>query len=153
MMAVAKYLKENESGLKRLFLLAGVADEERGSALGMEYLLDECGIHADYAIIPDVANNMQMIDVTEKGALFLEITSFGKQAHGSTPERGINAVWNMIAFLKPNQALQIQTCLSSIAFPSNNESGIDPWRNGSKYGACHLQGANRPALFAGRFAY
>lgn len=99
MMAVAKYLKENESGLKGLFLLAGVADEERGSALGMEYLLDECGIHADYAIIPDVANNMQMIDVTEKGALFLEITSFGKQAHGSTPERGINAVWNMIAFL------------------------------------------------------
>ncbi|WP_347272733.1 ArgE/DapE family deacylase [Candidatus Kuenenia sp.] len=99
MMAVAKYLKENESGLKGLFLLAGVADEERGSALGMEYLLDECGIHADYAIIPDVANNMQMIDVTEKGALFLEITSFGKQAHGSTPDRGVNAVWNMITFL------------------------------------------------------
>ncbi|MCF6147091.1 MAG: M20 family metallopeptidase [Candidatus Kuenenia sp.] len=99
LMAVAKYLKENESRLKGQFILAGVADEERGSALGMEYLLHECGIDADYAIIPDVGHNMQMIDVTEKGALFLEITSFGKQAHGSTPERGVNAVWNMITLL------------------------------------------------------
>jgi len=99
LIAVAKYLKENESGLRGQFILAGVADEERGSALGMEYLLNECGIHADYAIIPDVAHNMQMIDVTEKGALFLEITSFGKQAHGSTPDRGVNAVWNMITLL------------------------------------------------------
>ncbi len=100
LMAVARYLKEHESKLKGQFILVGAADEERGSALGLEYLLNECGIRADYAIIPDVAHNMQLIDVTEKGALFVEITSHGKQAHGSRPESGINAIWNMIALLE-----------------------------------------------------
>ncbi|MDN3510014.1 MAG: M20 family metallopeptidase [Candidatus Jettenia sp. CY-1] len=99
MMAVARFLKENESKLKGRFLLIGVADEERGSTLGLEYLLNECGISADFAIIPDVAHNMQIIDVTEKGTLFLEIASHGKQAHGSRPEMGINAIWNMIILL------------------------------------------------------
>jgi acetylornithine deacetylase/succinyl-diaminopimelate desuccinylase family protein len=108
MMAVAKFLKENESRLKGRFILIGVADEERGSTLGLEYLLNECGIKADYAIIPDVAHNMQMIDVTEKGALFLEITSHGKQAHGSRPETGINAIWNMIPLLERIKQLKFQ---------------------------------------------
>lgn len=100
MMAVAKFLKEHEPRLKGQFILAGVADEELGSTLGLEYLLNECGIKADYAIIPDVAHNMKLIDVTEKGALFLEITSHGKQAHGSRPETGINAIWNMLPLLE-----------------------------------------------------
>ncbi|TVM03320.1 MAG: hypothetical protein CV087_05840 [Candidatus Brocadia sp. WS118] len=108
MMAVARFLKENESKLKGQFILAGVADEERGSTLGLEYLLNECGIKADYAIIPDVAHNMQLIDVTEKGALFLEITSHGKQAHGSRPETGINAIWNMIHVLERIKQLKFQ---------------------------------------------
>ena len=108
MMAVAKFLKENESTLKGQFILAGVADEERGSTLGLEYLLNECGIKADFAIIPDVAHNMQLIDVTEKGTLFLEITSHGKQAHGSRPEMGINAIWNMIPLLERIKQLKFK---------------------------------------------
>ena len=108
MMAVAKFLKENESTLKGQLILAGVADEERGSTLGLEYLLNECGIKADFAIIPDVAHNMQLIDVTEKGTLFLEITSHGKQAHGSRPEMGINAIWNMITLLERIKQLKFK---------------------------------------------
>jgi len=108
MMAVAKFLKENESTLKGQLILAGVADEERGSTLGLEYLLNECGIKADFAIIPDVAHNMQLIDVTEKGTLFLEITSHGKQAHGSRPEMGINAIWNMIPLLERIKQLKFK---------------------------------------------
>jgi acetylornithine deacetylase/succinyl-diaminopimelate desuccinylase-like protein len=87
-------------------MLIGAADEEKGSRLGLEYLLDECGITADFAIIPDVANNMKIIDVGEKGTLFLNITSYGKQSHGSTPEKGINAVWNMIELL--NQVKELK---------------------------------------------
>lgn len=108
MMAVAKFLKEHESQLKGQFLIIGVADEERGSTLGLEYLLNECEIKADYAIIPDVGHNMQLIDVTEKGALFLEITSHGKQAHGSRPEMGINAIWHMIPLLERIKQLKFQ---------------------------------------------
>ena len=95
--------------------LIGAADEEKGSRLGLEYLLDECGITADYAIIPDVANNMKIIDVGEKGALFLNIISHGKQCHGSTPEKGTNAIWNMIELL--NQVKELKhKCISHELF-------------------------------------
>lgn len=80
-------------------LIAGVADEERGSSQGLEYLLREGKIAADLAIIPDTGGRMEKIDVAEKGALFLEVISHGRQAHGSSPEKGVNAVWNLIDLL------------------------------------------------------
>lgn len=85
--------------LRGSVLVAGVADEELGSACGLEYLLRERKVQADYAIVPDVAGNMKAIDVAEKGLAFVEIVSHGKQAHGSTPEKGVNAIWNLIAAL------------------------------------------------------
>ena len=115
MLVLAKLLKENESTLNGSLMLIGAADEEKGSRLGLEYLLDECGITADYAIIPDVANNMKIIDVGEKGALFLNIISHGKQCHGSTPEKGTNAIWNMIELL--NQVKELKhKCISHELF-------------------------------------
>lgn len=106
MMVLARFLKENESHLKGTFMIAGAADEETGSDLGAEYLVNECGLHADYAIVPDVSHNMQLIDISEKGALFLEIISYGKQAHGSTPNLGVNAIWNMMELLEKVRTLQ-----------------------------------------------
>ena len=111
MMAVARFLKENESKLKGQFILAGVADEERGSTLGLEYLLNECGIRADFAIIPDVAHNMQLIDVTEKGTLFLEITSHGKQAHGSQAGNGDKCNMEHDPHSGTHKTIEIQTYL------------------------------------------
>ena len=108
MLVLAKLLKDNESRLNGSFLLIGAADEEKGSGLGLKYLLDECGISADFAIIPDVAHNMKIIDVGEKGALFLNITSYGKQAHGSTPEKGSNAIWNMVELLNQLKNIKFQ---------------------------------------------
>ncbi len=108
MLVLAKLLKDNETRLNGSFLLIGAADEEKGSGLGLKYLLDECGISADFAIIPDVAHNMKIIDVGEKGALFLNITSYGKQAHGSTPEKGSNAIWNMVELLNQLKNIKFQ---------------------------------------------
>lgn len=115
MLVLSRFLKENESKLNGSFLLIGAADEEKGSSLGLKYLLDECKVTADFAIIPDVAHNMRMIDVGEKGALFLNITSHGKQAHGSTPEKGTNAIWNMIELLNQLKNIKFK-CLSHELF-------------------------------------
>ncbi len=114
-MILAKYLKEREGSLKGEFVLVGAADEERGSRLGLEYLLDECGLTADYAVIPDVSYAMRKIDVCEKGALFIEITSYGKQAHGSLPEQGVNAIWNMLELLNEIRSLPFK-CISHPLF-------------------------------------
>ncbi|HHT9152185.1 MAG TPA: M20 family metallopeptidase [Candidatus Hypogeohydataceae bacterium YC40] len=114
-MVLARFLKENESQLQGEFIVVGAADEERGSRLGLEYLLEECNLKADYAIIPDVSYGMRKIDVAEKGALFLEITSHGKQAHGSRPEEGINAIWNMTDLLQELKPLPFK-CTSHRLF-------------------------------------
>jgi len=99
MMLVARYLKDREAALPGQFFLVGAADEEAGSRLGMVYLLDECGLEAEAAIVPDAGHGMRLIDVGEKGVLFLRVTSVGRQAHGSEPDRGASAVWPVIDFL------------------------------------------------------
>lgn len=73
-----------------IYLIAA-ADEEMGSELGMIYLVEECGVRFDVAIIPD-GGRMDMSIYGEKGILWIEITSRGVQAHGSTPELGRNAI-------------------------------------------------------------
>ena len=85
--------------LDGIVILAGLADEERGSRLGLEYLLRERKLSVDYAIIPDIGGNMEKIGVAEKGLFQAEIISHGRQAHASTPEKGVNAISNLIAVL------------------------------------------------------
>lgn len=74
--------------------LALVADEETGSKLGIEYVLKNYDFFRkdDLIIVPDAGNaNGTMIEVAEKSILWLKIRTLGKQAHGSTPEKGINS--------------------------------------------------------------
>ncbi len=94
-----KILKKFEKQLKGQVVLACVADEEKGSKYGMYYLVDKGKVRGEYGIVPDVAHRMRRVYVAEKGLLLLKITSYGKQAHGSRPHKGVNAVWNMIEFL------------------------------------------------------
>lgn len=99
-LVLAKHLKKNEKKLKGQVLIAAVADEEKGSDLGIGYLLDEHKIKVDYAIIPDIGGYMKVIDIAEKGVLHVKVTAIGKQAHGSKPELGVNAILNMCRFLE-----------------------------------------------------
>ena len=99
MMVVADYLKAHEADLSGQLILAGCADEEAGSQLGMVYLLEACGLEADLAIVPDAGYEMREIDVGEKGALFLKVRAVGRQAHGSAPHKGASALWPVIDFL------------------------------------------------------
>ncbi len=107
MILAGEFLKRHEDALRGQLILIAVADEERGSTLGLRKLLDDGLIEADYAVVPDMGHNMKRIDVGEKGALFVEIVSHGKQAHGSTPHIGINAVWNMLSLLERIRELKI----------------------------------------------
>ncbi len=100
MMLAADYLKAHESLLAGQLILVGCADEEAGSGLGMVYLLEETGLEADLAIVPDSGSKMRQIDVGEKGALFLKVRAVGRQSHGSVPEKGASALWPMLDFLQ-----------------------------------------------------
>ncbi len=91
----AKVIWQLKDKLNGTFIVSGVADEERGSAYGTDYLMEEGLIDCDYAIIPDIGGNCKFIDVAEKGVLDIKITTKGRSAHGSTPELGINAIEKM----------------------------------------------------------
>jgi len=99
LLLAARCLKECFT-LRGTALFGAVADEERGSGLGLEWLLREGKLSADYAIIPDGGGNLREIDVAEKGLLVVEIVSHGIQAHGSRPEQGVNAIWNLMEALR-----------------------------------------------------
>jgi succinyl-diaminopimelate desuccinylase len=76
--------------LKLLF----VADEEVGSAFGIQYLLARHDLFRpdDLIIIPDGGDGEgRDIEVAEKNILWLKLTTKGKQCHGSTPDEGRNA--------------------------------------------------------------
>ena len=98
-MIAAESLAEavGEENIKGELLIAGLADEEATHEIdyGIGYLLEEKLIEPTYAIIPDIGMNMEKIDIAEKGRMVVEIKATGKQAHGSTPELGVNAVYMM----------------------------------------------------------
>ena len=86
----------HEEGLKPNYDIgiALVADEETGSEKGIDYVLSHS--HAfrkqDLIVVPDAGNEEgTMIEVAEKSLLWLKFRTEGKQAHGSTPEKGINS--------------------------------------------------------------
>lgn len=74
--------------------LAYVSDEETTSKMGIEYLLNE-GYFSDddIFIVPDWGSpEGDMIDVAEKDLIWLQFNILGKSTHGSTPDKGINAL-------------------------------------------------------------
>src|SRR5918911_248428 len=88
--ATKAFLAEHTDFDGAIYLIAA-ADEEMGSELGIIYLVEECGIKFDVAIIPD-GGRMDLSIYGEKGILWVEVGSRGVQAHGSTPELGRNAI-------------------------------------------------------------
>ncbi len=71
-----------------------VSDEETGSKKGIDYVLSHSNAFRkqDLIIVPDAGNEEgTMIEVAEKSILWLKFKTLGKQAHGSTPEKGINS--------------------------------------------------------------
>ncbi|HBG66578.1 MAG TPA: diaminopimelate aminotransferase [Treponema sp.] len=81
-----------EHTIKLLFM----ADEEFGSAYGMQYLvehhLDMFG-KEDRILIPDGGDAAgETIEIAEKNILWAEFHTVGRQAHGSRPDLGRNAM-------------------------------------------------------------
>ncbi|MDR0442590.1 MAG: M20 family metallo-hydrolase [Treponema sp.] len=84
-------------GLKpaRTIKLLFAADEEVGSAFGIDWLVKNHGSlfqKNDMVLVPDGGDiNGELIEVAEKNILWIQFTTRGKQAHGSMPDLGANA--------------------------------------------------------------
>jgi succinyl-diaminopimelate desuccinylase len=81
--------------------VAFVGDEESGSVCGVKHLIDS-GVFSkdDFIIVPDWgAPGGAMVDVSEKQIMWVKVAVTGKQTHGSTPDKGINAYRASIEFM------------------------------------------------------
>jgi succinyl-diaminopimelate desuccinylase len=79
---------------ERTVKLLFVADEEVGSAYGIQHILKTQKLFepGDLIVIPDGGNAQGTeIEVAEKNLCWLKVTTKGKQCHGSTPDEGANA--------------------------------------------------------------
>jgi succinyl-diaminopimelate desuccinylase len=78
---------------KKTVVLAFVADEEQGSAYGIQHLIEQKLFNKDDLImVPDGGNeNGSFIEIAEKSALWFRIRTIGKQTHASRPKEGLNA--------------------------------------------------------------
>ncbi len=74
---------------------AVVPDEEIGGVTGTGYLVEHLGSRPDAVVIAE-PSGLDTIWIGHKGAVWLNVTVYGKQAHGSTPWLGDNAFEKMI---------------------------------------------------------
>jgi succinyl-diaminopimelate desuccinylase len=103
LMVAAKTVAEAHLSLKGDFILAATASEEVDSigAITIAARKDIGPVQA--VMIPEPSYND--VFVAEKGALWLELTTQGKTAHGSMPELGRNAVMMMVTLITEFQKL------------------------------------------------
>lgn len=74
------------------------ADEETDSVLGTGWLVAHAPIKPDYAVVME-GGELNRVCCGHNGTLWLEVTVHGRAAHGSMPERGINALEKMSALV------------------------------------------------------
>ena len=83
----AKSLAESESRMRGDLLLSFVVDEEHLS-VGISKLVEE--YKADAAIVGEPTN--MRIATAHKGFVWIEVETKGRAAHGSVPEKGVDAI-------------------------------------------------------------
>ncbi|RWR05898.1 M20 family metallopeptidase [Siminovitchia fortis] len=88
-LAVESLFKEGRKLPKDIVFLA-TAGEEVDSCGARTYLEDETMEDVEALVIGEPTN--EKVVIGHKGALWIEIVTLGKTAHGSMPDKGINAV-------------------------------------------------------------
>ncbi len=102
------------------------ADEETDSVLGTEWVVHHGKLRADYAIVCEGGQG-DAICCGHNGVIWLDVLLHGKAAHGSTPERGINALEKMAALVLAMD--DYKKTLASRTFPAPKDKLIVPTLN------------------------
>jgi len=118
MIIAAKAIIESNVVLKGDLYLTFVPDEETGGHLGSGYLVRRGLIAGDGCIIGE-PSGISSVVTAQKGALWLELVTLGRAAHGSMPHLGLNAVEKMAKVITAFEKLKKELALlkSKIRFP------------------------------------
>ncbi|BCS90694.1 MAG: diaminopimelate aminotransferase [Candidatus Micrarchaeota archaeon] len=88
-----RYLKESSLEAKYNVKALFAADEELGSKYGIQKLIQDNIFKRDSLfVVPDWwTERGDIIEIAEKGILWLKVSVIGQQVHASTPDKGLNA--------------------------------------------------------------
>ena len=95
--AAARAKRQGLLSGKRVYVSCTV-DEENCDGEGLKHLLEEAGIRPDYAVICEPSGNR--IATGHKGKAQVIIQTRGVSAHGSAPEMGQNAIYEMAEIIQ-----------------------------------------------------
>jgi succinyl-diaminopimelate desuccinylase len=100
-------------------------DEESGGMAGVGWLADMGLVKARYGIITE-PSQPHLVKIGHRGALWLEIETHGKAAHGSAPHRGINAFEKLVSVTQGLQGLAARLREKRSAAPTQSDEGAFP---------------------------
>jgi succinyl-diaminopimelate desuccinylase len=93
-----KALRESNTRPNFNVEISFTADEETDSALGTGWVAAHGKLRADYAVVGEGGEG-NAVCCGHNGVVWLNIRVHGRAAHGSTPEKGINALEKMSALI------------------------------------------------------
>lgn len=93
-----KALRATGTGPNLNIEVSFTADEETDSTLGTEWVTRHGRLRADYALVGEGGEGDD-ICCGHNGVVWLNVGVHGRAAHGSTPERGVNALEKMSALV------------------------------------------------------
>jgi succinyl-diaminopimelate desuccinylase len=105
MLVAARALAEAGLGLKGDLHLVLTAGEETGLT-GAHQLASRPELKRVGAILVGEPSSNQLV-IAEKGALWVELSTYGKTAHGSMPDQGRNALTMMLALLGGVERMEV----------------------------------------------
>lgn len=99
MMVAAKALKLENVNLGGTLSFSFVPDEESDGEAGAKFLTEQKKVQADYCIVGEPSGSTDFFN-GHRGCLWLEITTYGKSAHASSPWLGVNAFDKMVKVIE-----------------------------------------------------
>lgn len=99
MMVAAKALKLENINLAGTISFSFVPDEENDGLAGAKFLTEQKRVRADYCIVGEPSGGIDFFN-GHNGCLWLEVITYGKSAHSSSPWRGINAFDDMVEVIQ-----------------------------------------------------
>lgn len=124
MLAAIFAVKAAGKELKGDLIFSGSAGEETDS-IGAKMFLEQGHLEGVGAIVVGEPSSCG-VNVAEKGALWIQVTTKGKTAHGAFPDQGVNAIAAMNDFLTELRAYTFKyTPNEIVGHPSMNISTIN----------------------------
>ena len=95
----AAAMAKNQGSLSgKTVYVSCTVDEEYCDGEGLKHMLEECSFRPDYAVICEPSANT--IATGHKGKAQVVIKTKGVSAHGSAPEKGVNAIYEMAEIIQ-----------------------------------------------------